>query len=110
MVSAAAAYKLAFGVDRSPFPWSDIPKAQVVLVAGANVAECAPITTDYLWRCRGAGGKIIIVDSRLTPICRKADIYIPARPGTHLALYMGLSHGNLRDWLVKRGFHLADMD
>jgi assimilatory nitrate reductase catalytic subunit len=41
MVSAGTAYKLAFGVDRSPLPWADILKAQVVLVAGANVAECA---------------------------------------------------------------------
>ena len=45
MVSAGTAYKLAFGVDRSPNPWSDIPQAEVVFVAGANVAECAPITT-----------------------------------------------------------------
>ena len=32
MVSAGAAYKMAFGVDRAPNPWSDIPKAEVVLV------------------------------------------------------------------------------
>lgn len=50
MVSAGVAYKLAFGVDRAPNPWSDIPKAQVLLIAGANIAECAPITTDYVWR------------------------------------------------------------
>jgi len=102
MVSAGTAYKLAFGVDRSPLPWSDIPKAQVVLVAGANVAECAPITTDYLWRCRDAGGKLIVVDPRMTPICRNADIYLPVRPGTDLALYMGLLHVILRDGLERR--------
>src|SRR5258708_17206659 len=39
MVSAAAAYKLAFGRDRSSFPWSAIPKAHVVLVAGGKCAE-----------------------------------------------------------------------
>ncbi|MGC1660691.1 MAG: molybdopterin oxidoreductase family protein [Candidatus Acidiferrales bacterium] len=104
MVSAGTAYKLAFGVDRSPLPWSDILKAQVVLVAGANVAECAPITTDYLWRCRDAGGKLIIVDPRITPICRNADIYLPVRPGTDMALYMGLLHVILRDKLERRDF------
>src|SRR5579872_5072752 len=104
MVSAGVAYKLAFGVDRSPLPWSDIPKAQVVLVAGANVAECAPITTDYLWRCRDAGGKLIVVDPRMTPICRNADMYLPVRPGTDLALYMGLLHVVLRDGLERRDF------
>ena len=104
MVSAGVAYKLAFGVDRSPLPWSDIPKAQVVLVAGANVAECAPITTDYLWRCRDAGGKLIVVDPRMTPITRNADIYLPVRPGTDLALYLGMLHVIVRDGLVKREF------
>jgi assimilatory nitrate reductase catalytic subunit len=59
MVSAGVAY-MAFGVDRAPNTWSDIPKAQVVLVAGANIAECAPITTDYIWRCRDNGGKLIV--------------------------------------------------
>ena len=107
MVSAGTAYKLAFGVDRSPLPWADILKAQVVLVAGANVAECAPITTDYLWRCRDAGGKLIIVDPRLTPICRNADMYLPVRPGTDLALYMGLLHVILRDGLERRDFIAA---
>ena len=83
MVSAGTAYKMAFGVDRSPNPWADIPQApQVVLVLGANVAECAPITTDYIWRCRDAGGKLIVVDPRMTPITRNADLYLPVRPGT----------------------------
>src|SRR6185436_7419003 len=34
MVSAGTAYKLAFGVDRAPNPWSDIPLADVLLLAG----------------------------------------------------------------------------
>ncbi len=104
MVSAGTAYKLAFGVDRSPLPWNDIEKAEVVLVAGANVAECAPITTDYLWRLRDAGGKLIVVDPRMTPICRNADLYLPVRPGTDLALYMGLLHVVLREGLENREF------
>ncbi len=104
MVSAGTAYKLAFGVDRAPNPWSDIPKAQVVLVAGANIGECAPITTDYLWRMRDNGGKLIVADPRLTPITRNADLYLPLRPGTDTALYLGLLHVVLRDGLDDRKF------
>ena len=81
MVSAGTAYKLAFGVDRSPNPWSDIPKAEVLFVIGANIGECAPITTDYIWRCRDNGGKLIVADPRMTPITRNADLYLPLRPG-----------------------------
>jgi assimilatory nitrate reductase catalytic subunit len=97
MVSAGTAYKMALGVDRSPNPWSDIPLADLVLVTGSNVAECSPITTDYLWRCRDRGGKLIIIDPRMTPITRNADLYLPVRPGTDVALHMGLLHVLLRD-------------
>ncbi len=104
MVSAGHAYKAAFGVDRSLMPWSDIPKAQVLLVAGANIGECAPITTDYIWRCRDNGGKLIVIDPRFTPIVRNADLYLPVRPGTDLALLMGMLHVVLRDGLEDREF------
>ncbi len=104
MVSAGTAYKLAFGVDRSPIPWSDIPKAQVLLITGSNVAECSPITTDYVWRCRDNGGKLIVVDPRMTPITRNADLYLPVRPGMDVILLMSLLHVILRDGLEDRDF------
>jgi assimilatory nitrate reductase catalytic subunit len=104
MVSAGTAYKLAFGVDRSPNPWSDIPKANVVFVTGANIAECAPITTEYLWRMKDNGGRLIVADPRLTPITRKADLYLPVRPGTDLPLLMAMLHVILRDNLHDREF------
>ena len=104
MVSAGTAYKLAFGVDRSPNPWSDIPKAEVIFVIGANIAECAPITTSYIWRCRDHGGKLIVADPRMTPITRNADLYLPLRPGTDLALLMGILHVILREGLEDRAF------
>lgn len=104
MVSAGTAYKPAFGVDRSPIPWSEIPKAQVLLVVGANVAECAPITTSYIWKCRDQGGKLIVVDPRMTPITRNADLYLPVRPGTDLVLLMGMLHVILSEGLEDRAF------
>jgi assimilatory nitrate reductase catalytic subunit len=104
MVSAGTAYKLAFGIDRSPIPWSEIPKAEVLFVIGANIGDCAPITTDYVWRCRDNGGKLIVADPRMTPITRNADLYLPLRPGTDLALLMGMLHVILRDGLEDREF------
>jgi assimilatory nitrate reductase catalytic subunit len=104
MVSAGTAYKLAFGVDRSPIPWSDILKADVLFVIGANIADCAPITTDYVWRCRDNGGRLIVADPRMTPITRKADLYLPVRPGTDLALLLAILHVIVRDGLEDREF------
>src|SRR4051794_6262242 len=91
MVSAGVAYKLVFGVDRSLIPWSEIPRAQVLFVIGANIGEFAPITTDYVWRCRDNGGKLIVADPRMTPITLNADLFLPLRRGTDLVLLMGCS-------------------
>jgi assimilatory nitrate reductase catalytic subunit len=44
MVSAGAANKKAFGIDRTTNPWSDMVGTDVIWVAGSNVAECSPIT------------------------------------------------------------------
>ena len=101
MVSAGTAYKLALGIDRAPNPWADLVAADVVLIAGSNTAECAPITTQYLWQCRERGGRLIVVDPRMTPISRNADLYLPVRPGTDLALFLGMLHVIVRDGLTK---------
>ncbi len=104
MVSAGTAYKGILGVDRSPNPWSDIAKAQVIFAIGANIGECAPITTDYVWRARDRGAKLIVADPRLTPIGRNADLFLPVRPGTDLALLMAILHVIIRDGLTDRDF------
>ncbi|HVV44737.1 MAG TPA: molybdopterin oxidoreductase family protein [Bryobacteraceae bacterium] len=104
MVSAGVAYKHAFGVDRAPNPWSDITKAEVIMAIGANIGECSPITTDYVWRARDAGAKFIVADPRMTPIARNADLFLPVRPGTDLALLMGMLHVIIRDGLTDRDF------
>ncbi len=86
MVSAAGANKKALGMDRASNSWADIPLAEVVFVAGANIAECAPITTDYIWRARDNGAKLIMADPRVTPLARTADCFLGLRPGTDSAL------------------------
>ena len=100
MVSAGAANKKAFGIDRAANPWSDILKAEVVWISGANVAECAPITTNYVWQAREHGAKIIVVDPRITPIARTCDLFLPVKPGRDIALFNGILHLMIEnDWL-----------
>ncbi len=104
MVSAAAASKKILGIDRSANPWSDIPEADVILVAGANVAECAPITTDYIWRARERGARLIVLDPRMTPIARHADLFIPVRSGGDIGVFNGMLHVMIERGWVDRAF------
>lgn len=100
MVSAAAANKKAFGIDRAANPWSDIIKSEVVWISGANIAECAPITTNYVWQAREYGARIVVVDPRITPIARTCDLFLPIKPGRDVALFNGILHLMIEnDWL-----------
>jgi assimilatory nitrate reductase catalytic subunit len=100
MVSAGAGNKKAFGIDRAANPWSDITHADVVWISGANVAECAPITTSYVWQAREFGGKVIVVDPRITPVARTCDLFLPVKPGRDVALFNGILHLMIEnDWL-----------
>ncbi len=90
MVSAGAANKKAFGIDRTTNPWSDMVGTDVIWIAGSNVAECSPITTNYVWQAREQGAKVIVQDPRLTPIARTCDLYLPVKPGRDAALFAGV--------------------
>ena len=113
MVSAGAGNKKALGVDRSPNPWSDIPLADVVWVAGSNVAETFPITTSYIWRARDRGARLIVQDPRVVPLARTADLFLPVRPGSDSALFGAVLHELVRnDWLDHEFIdaHTVDFD
>ncbi len=100
MVSAGAANKKAFGIDRTTNPWSDMVGCDVIWVAGSNVAECSPITTNYIWQARELGAKVIVQDPRITPIARTCDLYLPVRPGRDAALFAGVLNLMIeKDWI-----------
>src|SRR4026208_1226770 len=101
MGSAGAANKKAFGIDRTTNPWSDMIGTDVIWVAGSNVAECSPITTNYIWQAREPGARIIMQDPRITPAARTCDLYLPVKPGRDAALFAGVLQIMIeRDWLA----------
>jgi len=100
MVSAGAANKKAFGIDRTTNPWSDMVGTDVIWVAGSNVAECSPITTNYIWQAREMGAKLIVQDPRITPVARTCDLYLPVKSGRDAALFAGVLQLMIEhDWL-----------
>lgn len=87
MVSAGAGNKKAFGLDRISNSWADLAHANVIMICGTNVSETFPTLTHYIWQARDNGAKLIVVDPRVTPIARTADLHLPVKPGTDSALY-----------------------
>ncbi|MFC3859907.1 molybdopterin oxidoreductase family protein [Deinococcus antarcticus] len=104
MVSAGAGNKKAYGIDRASNHWEDITKAKVIFIIGTNIAECFPITTDYIWRARDNGAKVIYADPRMVPMARTADLFLPLRVGSDSALLMSMLHVIIRDGLTDDEF------
>ena len=100
MVSAGAGNKKAFGLDRISNSFADLTHAEVIMLCGSNVSETFPTLTHWIWQARDNGAKLIVVDPRVTPIARTADLHLPIKPGTDSALYGAILRELLRnDWI-----------
>ncbi|GAA3395888.1 molybdopterin oxidoreductase family protein [Streptomyces roseoviridis] len=105
MSSAAAAHQRAFGLDRGlPFPLEDIPRTGCVILVGSNLAETMPPALRYLTELKENGGKLIVVDPRRTRTAEQADLHLAPRPGTDLALALGMLHLVVAEGLVDEEF------
>ncbi|SCG79038.1 molybdopterin oxidoreductase family protein [Micromonospora rifamycinica] len=108
MSSAAAAGLRAFGVDRGlPFPLTDLGRTETLLLVGANPAETMPPLMRHLADQQARGGRLIVVDPRLTATARQADLHLQPLPGTDLAVANALLHIALTEGLVDREYVAA---
>jgi assimilatory nitrate reductase catalytic subunit len=90
MSSAAAGQNRAFGIDRGlPFPVSDIAETQTLMLWGSNCAETMPPIMQWVYKQQDAGGRLIVVDPRLTDTARSAALHLQPTPGTDLLLASG---------------------
>jgi assimilatory nitrate reductase catalytic subunit len=102
MATAVSGYKLSFGSDGPPGAYEDLEKADVVLLIGANIAENHPILCQYLGT--RPGQKLIVADPRVTKTAMLADLHLPLKPRSDLALLNGLAHILVRHNLVNREY------
>jgi ferredoxin-nitrate reductase len=86
MSSAVAGYTGAFGSDGPPGAYSDIELTDCILLLGSNTAACHPIVWSRIRDRQREGAYVICVDPRPTPTARAADLHLPVRPGSDLAL------------------------
>ena len=90
MASAGTGYKQSLGADGPPGSYDDLDTADLFVVLGANMADCHPILYLRMMDRVREGAKLVVVDPRRTATAAKADVYLPVRPGTDLALLNGL--------------------
>jgi assimilatory nitrate reductase catalytic subunit len=91
MASAVMGYKQSFGSDGPVGCYEDFEKADVILLIGANIADNHPILKLHIAK-NPKNPKIIVIDPRKSKTAQMADIFVPLKPRSDLALINGLCY------------------
>jgi molybdopterin guanine dinucleotide-containing S/N-oxide reductase-like protein len=101
------AWNLVYG-RKLGTPAEDFKHARLIVAWGANIHG----NTIHLWpmvqQARRNGARLIVIDPYKTRTAALADWHIPIRPGTDVALALGMTHVILRDGLEDREY-IAEM-
>jgi thiosulfate reductase/polysulfide reductase chain A len=84
---------------------SDIARSRYMLFVGRNYAGgIMPGAMRKIMRAKEQGARIIVVDPRLCELAKIADEWIPIRPGTDLAFFLGIAHTLISENLYNVNF------
>jgi assimilatory nitrate reductase catalytic subunit len=92
MSSAVAAHQRAFGEDVVPGVYEDLETADLLVLVGSNLAWCHPVLFQRVAAAKAArpSMRVVVVDPRRTATCEGADLHLPLRPGSDVALFGAL--------------------
>jgi len=94
MSSTVAGQKRAFGSDTMPGSYSDIEQADLIVLIGSNTAWCHPVLFQRIrvTKEKRPHVKVVVIDPRETTTCDIADLHLPLKIGSDVALFQGLLH------------------
>jgi formate dehydrogenase major subunit len=83
---------------------SDVMKAEVVLLIGANPASNHPVAATWIKNAVKNGTKLIVVDPRRSDLSRHAAYFLQFKPDTDVALLNAMMHVIVHEGLVDEDF------
>jgi assimilatory nitrate reductase catalytic subunit len=102
MASAVSGYKRSFGSDGPPGAYEDLAKADVIFLLGANIADNHPILCQ--WLEANPARTLIVADPRVTKTAMMAELYLPLKPRSDIALLNAIIHVLIQRDLVDREY------
>ncbi len=85
-------------------PLADMEKPDVIFCIGTNMTECHPVAATRIKRALAKGAKMIVADPRHIDLADLAEVYLPLRVGSDVALLLAMAHVIERQGLVDPGF------
>jgi anaerobic selenocysteine-containing dehydrogenase len=88
----------SFGSGAMTNSIADIVDANCIFIIGSNTMEQHPLIGRSVIRAKEKGAKIIVADPRFSTTAKLANIYVPFKPGTDVALLNSMMY-----WILKEG-------
>ncbi len=95
------------GTRHTPWTYSDddFYAANLYIFIGSNFAETRPVAFSHLKENKNNDKcKFIVIDPRKIKTAKKADLWLPIKPGTDLALALSLIHYIIAHNLINKRF------
>ncbi len=97
-----------FGTSAGTQDFDSVDHADVILVIGANPTDGHPVFASRMKQRLRQGARLIVIDPRRIDLVRsphvQADLHLPLRPGTNVAVLTALAHVIVTEGLIDEAF------
>ncbi|OFZ21628.1 MAG: formate dehydrogenase subunit alpha, partial [Bdellovibrionales bacterium GWB1_55_8] len=93
----------SFGHGGGTNPLKDLDEASCIFVIGSNATEAHPVAGNRV-RAAAKNATLIVADPRRIDLCENADLWLQLKPGTDVALLLGIAKVILDEGLEDRSF------
>jgi anaerobic selenocysteine-containing dehydrogenase len=87
--------------------YADYVHAKLIVVWGANPSASGIHLVPYIREAQRAGATLIVLDPRATPLARLADLHLPLRPGSDVAVALAVHRHLFENGLADDAFLAA---
>ena len=94
----------AFGSGAMTNTIGEIADAACILAIGSNATRAHPMVGLEVRAAARKGARVIVADPRVTELCRSATIHLQQKPGTDVALLMGMARVIVDEGLYDAAF------
>lgn len=84
--------------------YQDYVHASLIVLWGVNPSASGIHLVPYVRAAQRRGARLVVVDPRTTPLARLADLHLPVRPGTDVAVALALHRHLFANGLADEAF------
>ena len=70
--------------------YQDYPEAKLIILWGINPSATGIHLVPYIREAQSRGAKLVVIDPRTTALAKAADIHLPVKPGTDVAVALAI--------------------